>query len=182
MLCQSLNTENKENFDFYVVDFQATPTLGLNACKTLKFIEKVDSVETKEKSLTKEKLLKEFGENFKGLGKFEGQYKIVLDPNAKPVVNPPRNVHQTLLPKLKSTLESLKKSWVIEQVEEATDWVNNLVIVEKQSGNLRLCLDPRDLNVYIKRQHYKIPTLNDVTAKLNRKTVFTILDEKDGYH
>ena len=115
LLCQSLNTENKENFDFYVVDFQATPILGLNACKTLKLIEKVDSFETKEKSLTKEKLLKEFGENFKGLGKFEGQYKIELDPNAKPFVNPTRNVPQTLLPKLISTLESLKKSGVIEK-------------------------------------------------------------------
>ena len=112
--------------------------------KLLKLIEKFDSVETTEKPLKKEKLLKEFGEKFKDLGKFEGQYKIECDPNAKPVVNPPRNVPQTLLPKLQSTLESSEKSSVIEQVEEATDRVNYFVIMEQQSGNLGLCLDPRN--------------------------------------
>ena len=29
---------------------------------------------------------------------------------------------------------------------QPTDWVNNLVIMEKKNGSLRLCLDPRDLN------------------------------------
>lgn len=40
-------------------------------------------------------------------------------------------------------------------------------------GSLSLCLDPRELN---RRQHYSIPTPEDVQSKL-----FTILDEKDEY-
>ena len=98
------------------------------------------------------------------------------------MINPPRVVPQTLLPKLKEALDKLESNGVITAVEEATDWVNNLVIVEKPNGELRLCLDPRELNKAIKRQHFQIPTLNDITAKLNGKTLSTIIDEKDGYH
>ena len=87
-----------------------------------------------------------------------------------------------MLPKLKEALDKLEINGVISAVREATDSVNNLVIVEKPNGNLRLCLDPRELNKAIKRQHFQIPTLSDITAKLNGKTIFSIIDENDGYH
>ena len=72
-----------------------------------------------------------------------------------PVINPPRVILQTLLPKLKEALDDLEINVVMSAVEEATDWVNNLVIVEKPNGNLRLCLDRRELNKAIKRQHFR---------------------------
>ena len=34
----------------------------------------------------------------------------------------------------------------VNLVDQPTDWVNNLVVVEKCNGSLRLCLDPKDLN------------------------------------
>ena len=40
-------------------------------------------------------------------------------------------------------------SGVLVKVDEPTDWVHNLVIIEKKNGLLRLCLDPRH-----KREHY----------------------------
>ena len=85
-----------------------------------------------------------------------------------------------MLPELKEALDELEINGVISAVEEATDWVKNLVIVEKPNGSLRLCLDPRELNKAIKRQHFQILTLSDITAKLNRKTVFSIIDEKES--
>lgn len=32
---------------------------------------------------------------------------------------------------------------IIEPVDYPTDWVNNLQLVEKSSGSLRICLDPK---------------------------------------
>ena len=55
------------------------------------------------------------------------------------------------------------------------------MIVEKKNGSLRLCLGPRHLNQVIKREHYKIPTIQDVASDLRGKTVFSTLDLKDGY-
>ena len=42
---------------------------------------------------------------------------------------------------------------LIEPVDEPTDWVNWLVMVEKPNRELKNCLDPRPLNEAIKREH-----------------------------
>ena len=63
------------------------------------------------------------------------------------------------------------------KVDQPTDWVHNLVIVEKKNGSLRLCLDPRALNNAIKRAHYRIPTIQEIASDLAGKKVFL----KDGY-
>ena len=73
------------------------------------------------------------------------------------------------------------KSGVLVKVDKPTDWVNNLVIVQKKNGSLRLSLDPRDLNKAIKREHYKIPTMQEIASEFAGKTVFSTLDLKDGY-
>ena len=79
------------------------------------------------------------------------------------------------------TLARLKKSGVISKVDQPTDWENSLIIAEKKDGSPHLCLDPRDLNKVIKREHYKIPTADEIASKLTGKKVFSILDEKDGF-
>ena len=70
---------------------------------------------------------------------------------------------------------------MLKRVDEPTDWVHNLVIVEKKNGSLRLCLDPRDLNKAVKREHYKIPIAHEVSSHLCGKKIFSTLDLKDGF-
>ena len=73
-----------------------------------------------------------------------------------------------------------------------TDWVNSYVIVEKDTGNahapnhtvkkkLRICLDPRDLNEALEREPYHTRSVDEITAKLQGMTVFTIVDFRKGY-
>ena len=68
-----------------------------------------------------------------------------------PVVHPPRKKLIDLLEKLKKELDSFEKTDVIRKVDEPTEWVNSMVVVEKPSGESRICLNPRDLNKEIKR-------------------------------
>ncbi|KAE8285776.1 hypothetical protein D5F01_LYC15444 [Larimichthys crocea] len=77
--------------------------------------------------------------------------------------------------------QDLEKREVIKPVNELTEWVNSLVATKKKNGSLRVCLDPCNLNEAVKRQHYSIPTPEDMGSKLAGKTIFTMLDEKDGY-
>jgi len=46
---------------------------------------------------------------------------------------------------------------------------------------LRLCLDPCNLNEAVKREHFVLPTCEYVLTKLHRKSIFTIIDENDGF-
>ena len=64
---------------------------------------------------------------------------------------------------------------VIEPVSEPTEWVNPLVTVEKPNGKLRVCLDPRDLNKAIKRQHYKLPTAEELFSEMTGARYFSKL-------
>ena len=44
-----------------------------------------------------------------------------------------------------------------------------------------MCLDPRDLNKAVKREHFRIPTAQEISSHLAGKKIFTTLDLKDGY-
>ena len=69
----------------------------------------------------------------------------------------------------------------IEKVDQPTEWVNSIVIVEKPDGNLRIFLDPKDLNRAVKREHFQLPTSTEITSKLTGAKVFSKLDAKDGF-
>ena len=89
---------------------------------------------------------------FRGLGCIKVvAYDMRMKPETKPIVNPPCKVPHPMLNRLKDPLDSLCKQGIIEPVTKPTEWVNSLVIVEKKSGDLRLCIDPRSLNRGIQR-------------------------------
>ena len=46
---------------------------------------------------------------------------------------------------------------------------------------LRICLDPRDLDEALEREPYHTCSVDEITAKLQGMTVFTIVDFKKGY-
>lgn len=56
-----------------------------------------------------------------------------------------------------------------------------MVVTEKKDVNLRICLDPKDLNSSIKRSHYPMPRLDDITSNLHGAKGFSTFDAKTGY-
>ena len=88
------------------------------------------------------------------------------------MVNPPRRVPHSLKGKLKRNLEKNVESGILVKVDQPTDWVHNLVIVQKKNGSLHLCLDPRELNRLVKPENYRIPTVQEISSELAGKTVF----------
>ena len=143
--------------------------------------------------LTKQEILSQYSSCFEGIGCFPGEpYKFHLKPDYKPARHAPRKVPVHLEAAFKEEIESLVKQGILEEVKEHTDWVNSYVIVEKDTGNqhapnhtvkkkLRVCLDPRDLNEALEREPYHTRSVDEITAKLQGMTVFTIVDFKKGY-
>ena len=143
--------------------------------------------------LTKQDILSQYSSCFEGIGHFPGNpYKFHLKPEHKPAQHAPRKVPIHLESAFKEEIESLVKLGILEEVKEHTDWVNSYVIVEKDTGShhspnhiikkkLRICLDPRDLNEALEREPYYTLSVDEITAKLQGMTVFTIVDFKKGY-
>ena len=82
---------------------------------------------------------------------------------------------------MKAELDDMEKKGVVRKVEEPTDWVNSMAAVEKPNGSLRVCLDPRQLNNAIKREHFQLPTIEDITTRMANAKWFTKLDANRGY-
>ncbi|XP_026686786.1 uncharacterized protein K02A2.6-like [Diaphorina citri] len=171
------------------------PILGREACENLGLVHRVlrvnstvdgvntsgtcDSGESNTKAMFP---LERYEKVFVGLGKFPQKYKIRTNDKVMPTVKPPRRVAFALLEKLKLTLKNMTEKEVIEPVDQPKSWCSNLVIIEKKSGDLRLCLDPADLNQCVEREYYQIPTLEEIKTQLSGKKWFSVLDLREGFH
>ena len=61
---------------------------------------------------------------------------------------------------------------ITDPVQKPTDWVNGLVVVEKPSRKLRVCLDPGPLSKAINREHFHLPTAGEVSPKCQGHLIF----------
>ena len=102
-------------------------------------------------------------------------------PTVVPMQHSPRRVPAALRDSLKNTLDDLVKQQIITPVTEPTPWINSIVVVPKKNGSLRICLDPKDLNRYIQRENYQLPTIEDVAMRLDNAKIFTVLDVRSGF-
>lgn len=82
---------------------------------------------------------------------------------------------------MKEELDRLVEKDVPVLVTEPTEWVSQMAVVHKPSGKLRICIDPQPLNAALKREHYKLPVLDDVLPKLKDAKVFSKLDVREAY-
>ena len=75
----------------------------------------------------------------------------------------------------------MERNGVIKRNEEPADMVKSLILVEKPDRSLRTCLNPRDLNKAIKREHYQLPTFDEIASRITGEARFTNLDANKGY-
>lgn len=97
------------------------------------------------------------------------------------MVHAPRRVPAPLRDALKKELDRMTNLGVIKKVQEPTDWVNSMVVTKKKNGELRTCMDPKDLNENIKREYYQIPTREEIISEMAGACYFTKLDASQGF-
>lgn len=174
----------KYSLTFQVVDFDQMPLLSEETCRTLQLIKYCKSVDT-EDWITKgrheaQQILNEFSDVFEGHGELPGIVSLELHDNVKPVIAKPRKVPHAYRDKLKQELEELERNGIIVKETEPTDWVSNILIVNR-NGKMRLCLDPTYLNRALKRPHYQYNTFEEATIDLENVGILTSLDTKRGF-
>ena len=79
-------------------------------------------------------MIAEYKDVFTGVGYYEKEYNIELIATAQGVIQPQWKIPYVTQPKLKEALDGLKAQNIIAVVDRPTDWVSNLVIVERKSG------------------------------------------------
>ena len=169
-----------ENVKFFVVDTEVESVLSGNSCLKLGLLKRVYHL-TGQELPSKRVELEDYPELFTGLGCLSDTYHIELAEGAVPVVHALRKAPVPQRAKVVEELKRMEKLGVIVRQEEPTEWVNSLVVVQKPTGAVRLCIDPRDLNLAIKRPHYHRKTIDEVASRLQGAKIFSILDAASGF-
>jgi hypothetical protein len=161
------------NMQFIIVPGTAPTLLGRSACERLNLIKRIYTV--------KADMLNDYPDLFQGLGCLPGEVHIKLKTDAEPVIEPCRKVPFKMQEQLKEELQRMQKAGIIKPVVEPSEWVNAMHVVYKPNGQLRVCLDPRNLNKSIRREHFKLPTREEIMSKFAGSTVFSKLDATKGF-
>ena len=105
----------------------------------------------------------------------------MLDNSVKPVQNRPRKVAYALKDDLQKKITTLEEQKVIAKVDIPTPWISNCLAICKSNGTERVCIDPTDFNKAIQRNHFPLPTIEEVLPKLKDAKIFSLVDAKDCF-
>jgi len=141
----------------------------------------VESSGLEEKGPKVEDYISQYTDVFTGEGKLEGLFHLEIDKNVQPVQLPTRKEPIALREPLKQELDRLSNIGVLRKVDTSTNWISALVVTKKKKGKVILCIDPKPLNEVLHRNHYPLPTMDDVLPLLSKARVFTVLDAKNGF-
>ncbi|KAJ9534100.1 hypothetical protein QJQ45_002103 [Haematococcus lacustris] len=107
-------------------------------------------------------------------------HAIPLVPDARPSVVPQYRMSQDEHAELKKQVQNLLAKGMIEP--SSSPFAAPILFVKKKSGELRMCLDDRQLNKITIRDQYPLPRIDDLFDKLSGCTVFSPLDLQAGYN
>lgn len=181
-----LHKEKEYPINFQVVDVKHGPLLSADKCVKLglvKFcntikINNLDSIEDLEKEA--HRIIEKYKDVFQGYGCLENAINLEVDENITPSIQKPRRIPIHLREQLKEELDSLIKNKIIEKVDEHTEWVSNILIVQR-NNKLRICLDPIPLNKALKRPNTQFTTIDEILPELGKAKIFSTVDAKKGF-
>ena len=125
---------------------------------------------------TVEDLKKLYPNSFDRLGSLKGAYNIRVDPTVKPATHARRKVPIESKEAIDKELDYLIEEEIITEQVEPTPWVSSVTFLRKPNGEVRVCLDPSNLNKAIIREHHKPMTVEEIAHELAGATVYTKAD------
>eukprot|EP00253_Pinus_taeda_P004642 PITA_04642 len=109
------------------------------------------------------------------------QHTIPMLPEQKPVQQKLRKIHPNLESQIKSELNKLLKAKIIFPVRHS-NWVSNMVPVRKKNGDIRICIDFRNLNKASQKYNFPLPTMEQILHSLAGSELMSFLDGFSGYN
>ena len=164
---------------FLAVDTKQHSLFSLSTCLDLGLISTSEHAHLAETDL--QPTLDEYKDVFEGVRKLLGEYHLETDAAVRPEQVKPRKIPLSMKDAVQEKLDSLEKLGIVEKVDQPTDWISHLQPVRKPNGAIRLCIDPQHLNTAIKRNHFQMPTVEDVLPEPKDGTMFSLCDAKDGF-
>ncbi|GMP49154.1 hypothetical protein CsSME_00016227 [Camellia sinensis var. sinensis] len=102
-------------------------------------------------------------------------------PNSKPIKQAARKYHPDLEEKIKGEIEKLQQAGFIRPIQYPT-WLANIVPVKKKNGQIRVCVDFRDLNKSCPKDEFPLPHIDTLVDTTSGHQMFSFMDGFSGYN
>jgi ribonuclease HI len=109
------------------------------------------------------------------------EHKIPLKEETKPFRQKLRPINPMLLPIMEKEVKKLLDAQIIVPLRYS-EWVANLVPVRKKSGEIRLCVDFRNLNRSSKKDNYPLPKMEHILQRVTGASRISMIDSFSGYN
>jgi hypothetical protein len=86
-----------------------------------------------------------------------------------------------LLPIMEKEIKKMLDAKIIIPLRYS-EWIANLVPVRKKNGEIRLCVDFRNLNKCSKKDNYPLPKMEHILQKVSGASVMSFIDGFSGYN
>ena len=96
-----------------------------------------------------------------------------------PVKVPPRRIPANYRQEVEKQIQTMLKDGIIE--ESSSPWLAPAVFVRKKTGDIRICVDYRELNKRTVKDAYPLPRPDEVQDRLAGSVIFSTLDLQSGY-
>jgi len=143
---------------------------------------------TKEKRAEYTELLREFVDVFtctyEDLKTYDTtviEHKIPLKGEAKPFRQKLRQINPMLLPIMERKVKKLLDAQITVPLRYY-EWVANLVPVRKKSGEIKLCVDFRNLNRISKKENYPFHNMEHILQMVTGASRISMIDGFSGYN
>jgi hypothetical protein len=149
---------------------------------------KLSSILSKEQRVEYVRLLKEFTDVFawtyEDLRTYDTnviEHKIPLKEDAKPFKQKLRQINPMLLPIMEKEVKKLLDAQIIIPLR-FSEWVANLVPVRKKNGEIRLCVDFRNLNRSSKKDNYPLSKMEHILQRVTGSSKMSMVDGFSRYN
>ena len=102
-----------------------------------------------------------------------------IPTTGNPIKVPPRRVPVNYHSEVQQQINTMLQQGIIEP--SSSPWMAPAVFVRKKNGEIRLCVDYRELNKRTVKDAYLLPRPDEVQDRLMGSTIFSTLDLRSGY-
>jgi hypothetical protein len=117
----------------------------------------------------------------KGIKGPMGEMRIPLKPDARTIKQRPYILNPKYKEKVNIELDRMLEARIIEPVEEL-EWISPMVVQDKKTGEIMICLDLRKLNDACLHDPFPTPFIEEVLDNVGGQEVYSFTDGFSGYH
>ena len=104
-----------------------------------------------------------------------------VDPEAKPIAQSARIFHTEIKGQIVKEVQKLLAAGFIKPIQHSR-WLSNIVLVKKKNGQIRCCVDFRNLNRACPKDEFSLPNMDLLIDSAAGSAIFSFMDGFSGYN